>query len=70
MVIAVYRISHEGWTGEQAKKEAKQYGMKMWQRRMKDYILDYYRDHAPGANRELDIIPAPATVHDKSRRLD
>ena len=43
--IAVYRIRFDGWTGEQAKAEAKRYGLKFWQRGMKDYISDYYRDH-------------------------
>lgn len=47
VVIAVYRISHDGWTSEQAKKEANRYGMKFWQRGMKDYIHDYYRDQTP-----------------------
>jgi protein tyrosine/serine phosphatase len=49
-VIAVYRISHDGWTSEQAKEEAARYGMKFWQRGMKDFIHDYYRDRAPRAN--------------------
>jgi protein tyrosine/serine phosphatase len=48
-VVAVYRISHDGWTGEQAKHEAAHYGMKFWQRGMKDYISDYYRNRAPRA---------------------
>jgi protein tyrosine/serine phosphatase len=47
MVVAVYRITHDGWMNEQAKQEANRYGMKIWQRGMKDYISDYYRDHAP-----------------------
>lgn len=49
-VIAIYRISHEGWTSEQAKEEAKRYGLKPWQRGIKDYILDYYKrlsNHKP-----------------------
>lgn len=49
-VVAVYRISHDGWTGEQAKQEASRYGMKFWQRGMKDFIHDYYRDRATRAN--------------------
>ena len=44
-IIAVYRISHDGWTLEQAMKEAKHYGMSWLQFGMKDYIKDYYRDH-------------------------
>jgi tyrosine-protein phosphatase SIW14 len=48
-VVAVYRITHDGWTSEQAKQEANRFGMKFWQRGMKDYISDYYRDHASRA---------------------
>jgi tyrosine-protein phosphatase SIW14 len=47
-VVAVYRITHDGWTSEQAKREANRYGMKFWQSGMKDYISDYYRDHFTG----------------------
>jgi len=43
--IAVYRISHDGWTGKQANEEAKKFGFGWWQVFMKDYIEDYYRDH-------------------------
>lgn len=46
-IIAVYRISHDGWTYEQAQKEAKKYGMSRFQFKMKDYIKDYARDHKP-----------------------
>lgn len=42
-IIAIYRIEHDGWTGEQAKAEANSYGMRFWQRGMKDYINDYYQ---------------------------
>lgn len=42
-IIAVYRISNDGWSSEQAKKEAKRYGMSRFQFGMKDYIGDYYK---------------------------
>jgi tyrosine-protein phosphatase SIW14 len=45
-IIAVYRISHDGWTSEQAKAEAKRYGLSMWEVGMKDYIRDYYERRA------------------------
>jgi len=45
VVIAVYRIAHDGWTSKQAKAEANKYGMKPWQFAMKDYIHDFYRRH-------------------------
>jgi protein tyrosine/serine phosphatase len=46
-IIALYRIRHDGWTSEQAKAEAKHYGMGFWQLGMKDYISDYYKKHRP-----------------------
>jgi uncharacterized protein (TIGR01244 family) len=47
-VIAIYRISHDGWTSEQAKAEAKRYGIGFWQVGMKDYIHDYYERRSAG----------------------
>lgn len=44
-VIAIYRITHDGWTGDQAKAEAKTFGFGWWQFWMKNYIGDYYRDY-------------------------
>lgn len=43
VVIAVYRITNDGWTGDQATAEAKRYGLKPWQLGKKDYIHDYYK---------------------------
>jgi tyrosine-protein phosphatase SIW14 len=45
-IIAVYRIDHDGWSGEKAKAEAKRYGLGFWQVGMKDYIHDYYERRA------------------------
>lgn len=44
LIVAVYRIMHDGWTSKQAKTEAKLYGLSWMQVGMKDYISDYYRD--------------------------
>jgi len=44
-IIAVYRISHDGWSAKEAKKEAKQYGLSWMQLRMKNYIEDYARKY-------------------------
>jgi protein tyrosine/serine phosphatase len=41
LVIAIYRILFDGWTSDEAKAEAKRYGMGFWQVKMKDYIGDY-----------------------------
>lgn len=55
VIAAIYRITHDGWTSEQAKAEAKRYGMSWVQVGMKDYISDYYRDwiklHPVGTSR-------------------
>jgi tyrosine-protein phosphatase SIW14 len=44
-VIAIYRIKHDGWSGEAALREAKRYGLSWVEFGMKDYIKDYGRDH-------------------------
>ncbi|HYY55736.1 MAG TPA: dual specificity protein phosphatase family protein [Pyrinomonadaceae bacterium] len=44
-VVAIYRITHDGWSSEQALHEAKQYGLSWIQFGMKDFIKDYVRDH-------------------------
>lgn len=46
VVIAIYRITHDGWTSQQAKAEANHYGMKPWQLGKKDYIHDFYKRRA------------------------
>lgn len=43
LVVAVYRILHEGWTGEQAKAEAKRHGMHWWKFGIKKSINEYYK---------------------------
>jgi protein tyrosine/serine phosphatase len=42
-IIASYRITHDGWTAAQAKKEAEKYGMTWTQRGMKHYIDEFYK---------------------------
>ena len=44
-IIAVYRISRDGWTYKQAKEEARSYGLSRMQFLMKAYIKDYERKH-------------------------
>jgi len=42
-IIACYRISHDGWTATEARKEAEQIGMSWAQLRMKRYIDKFYK---------------------------
>lgn len=44
MVVALYRISYEGWTDQRAIREAEDRGMKFWHFRMKRYISGYFRN--------------------------
>lgn len=45
-LIAIYRIMYDGWSSEDALREAKRYGMSWMEFGMKDYVRDYSRDHA------------------------
>jgi tyrosine-protein phosphatase SIW14 len=40
-VLAIYRISHDKWTAQDAIKEARRYGMSRFELGMKHYIEDY-----------------------------
>jgi protein tyrosine/serine phosphatase len=44
-VVAVYRITHDGWDADRANEEAKQFGFGWWEVWMKHYINDYYDDY-------------------------
>jgi tyrosine-protein phosphatase SIW14 len=61
-IIACYRISHDGWTLDEAMKEAKRYGMSWVQFKMKDYIKDYARKHQPIAECGFRIADLKAIV--------
>lgn len=64
-IIAAFRISHDGWTSEQAKEEANRYGMRWTQFEMKDYITDYYRrrnGHSERGDLRTDITSDAATA--------
>lgn len=44
VLIAAYRIKHDGWTDEQAITEANRHGMGFIQFRKRDFLSDYYKD--------------------------
>lgn len=41
-IVACYRMSHDGWNAEQAKDEAKRYGLSFAEIGMRRYIDNYY----------------------------
>lgn len=51
-IIAAYRITHDGWTAVEAKKEAEKYGMSWTQRGMKHYIDEFYQQSQPRRGNE------------------
>jgi hypothetical protein len=51
LIVAVYRMTHDGWTAERAQEEANRFGMRRWQLGKKDYINDFYRDHLAQAEK-------------------
>ena len=44
-VIAIYRMTHDGWNTNRARDEAETFGLGWWQFGMRDFISDYYRDN-------------------------
>lgn len=48
-LIAIYRIMNDGWSSDDALREAKRYGMSWVEFGMRDYVRDYSRDHAGGS---------------------
>ena len=44
-IIAVYRMTGNGWTAKEAGDEAEKFGIGWWQFGMRDFINDYYRDY-------------------------
>jgi tyrosine-protein phosphatase SIW14 len=62
LMIAIYRLANEGWTAEEAQREASRHGMFWWKFGLKSYIRDYYsrsrRDAlSPAALRSVNLSP-------------
>ena len=53
-VVAVYRISRDGWTADKALTEAKRFGLSWMEFGMKDYVSDYYRDWTASKRNSLE----------------
>ena len=60
-VVAVYRITHDGWTGTRAVDEARRHGMSWMEFGMRDYIGDYYQRYSQ-SRQPAAAPPATATV--------
>jgi tyrosine-protein phosphatase SIW14 len=60
-IVAVYRITHEGWTGQRAVDEARRYGMSWMEFGMRNYIDDYYQRFLQ-SKQPAAAQPASATV--------
>ena len=50
-IIACYRITHDGWTAAQAKREAQERGMSWTQIGMRRYIDKFYQQRQPPGRR-------------------
>lgn len=68
-VIAIYRITHDQWTAEDALREAEKYGMKFWQLGMKDYIREYSRQKSKIKKSELDVVSLVGTKQIVSEKM-
>lgn len=60
-IIAVYRMKHDGWTDEQALKEARECGMGLIQFRKRSFISDYYRDRKKAETTKPSTVANPST---------
>jgi protein tyrosine/serine phosphatase len=77
-IIACYRITHDGWNGREAKKEAEKIGMSWTQLGMKRYIDKFYRQRqsvsdsvqSPSFSSRLAMRSVPGAVATGSRLSD
>lgn len=52
-IVACYRIAHDHWSGDLALREAKRYGISLFEVRLKRYVADFARVSGPGLYAEL-----------------
>lgn len=53
MIVACYRIQHDHWSGDLALREAKHYGISLWEFQLKRYIADFAKVSRPGMYADL-----------------
>jgi protein tyrosine/serine phosphatase len=46
-IVACYRIQHDGWSSEEALREAERYGLSSLERGMKAYVIDFAKSQKP-----------------------
>jgi len=61
MVVAVYRISHDGWENKRALDEAKSHDMSFFERAIQHYVMDY-KPVVTAVNAAEASHPVPATL--------
>lgn len=52
-IVACYRIAHDHWSGDLALREAKRFGISLFEVRLKRYVADFARVSAPGLYADL-----------------
>lgn len=62
LIIAIYRLANDGWTAQEAQREANHHGMFWWKFGLKSYIRDYYaRTRSRGLSST--VLPRPLANH-------
>lgn len=62
MVVAVYRISQDGWENKKALSEAKSYGMSFFERAIQRYVMDYKPGVVVASAGVTSASPVPQTL--------
>lgn len=67
-MTAVYRITQDGWTADQAYQEMKQFKWYSWGGRgpLKDYVYDYYSRYTTNFAAKVPSQPSAAAPHDQA----
>lgn len=61
-MTAIYRITHDGWTGDQAYEEMKKYDFKdsiFYPRALKKYVFSYYERFESQKKSAVEAVVSP-----------
>ncbi len=64
-LVALYRISRQDWTADQAYREARERGMRWWYSGVKARLAAYADSLKPSVTRAGDLVPAVAGEHQR-----